>query len=52
MIAMAKEMAVQHGVKIRALTPSSDWIEQQAGEFGKYFDIRYIPDKNYNRYIR
>ena len=44
MIAIAKEMAVQHGVKIRALTPSSDWIEQQAGEFGKYFDIRYIPE--------
>ena len=43
MIAIAKEMAVQHGVKIRTLTPSSDWIEQQAGEFGKYFDIRYIP---------
>ena len=37
-------MAIQHGLKIRALTSSSDWIKQQAQELGKYFDIRYIPE--------
>jgi two-component system, OmpR family, sensor histidine kinase VicK len=38
-------MAIQHGVKIRILTPSSDWIKQQAQEWRKFADIRYIPEE-------
>jgi two-component system sensor histidine kinase VicK len=44
-IALAEETAIQHGVKIRFLTPSSDSIKQLAQEFGKYIDIRYIPEE-------
>jgi len=39
------EMVIQHHVKIRILTPVDDSIKQQAQEFGKYVDIRYIPEE-------
>jgi hypothetical protein len=35
-------MAIQHGVKVRFLTPASEWVKQQARD--KYTDIQYIPD--------
>jgi hypothetical protein len=28
-VLLVEQMAIQHGVKIRFLTPSSDWIKQQ-----------------------
>jgi two-component system, OmpR family, sensor histidine kinase VicK len=42
---LVKEMVHKHGVKIRFLTPFSDWIEQQAQELRKFVDIRYIPEE-------
>ena len=36
---LAKEMAIQHRLKIRLLTPPDDSIKQQAHELGKYVDI-------------
>ena len=44
-VLLVEQMAIQHGVKIRFLTPSSDWIKRQAQEFGEYIEIRYIPEK-------
>ena len=38
-------MAIWHGVKVRILTPSSDWIKQQAQELAKYIELRYIPEE-------
>jgi len=43
-IVLIEQMAIQHGVKVRFLTPASEWVKQQAREVGKYTDIRYIPD--------
>ena len=42
---LVKEMVHKYGVKIRFLTPFSDWIEQQAQELRKFVDIRYIPEE-------
>jgi two-component system, OmpR family, sensor histidine kinase VicK len=44
-MALLDEMAIQYRIKIRILTPSDDSIKQQAQEFGKYVDIRYIPEE-------
>jgi hypothetical protein len=38
-------MAIWHAVKVRILTPSSDWIKQQAQELAKYIELRYIPEE-------
>ncbi|MGA9151464.1 MAG: hypothetical protein WBZ36_12875, partial [Candidatus Nitrosopolaris sp.] len=43
-VALVEQMAIQ-GVKIRVLTPSSDWIKQQAQELAKHIEIRYIPEE-------
>jgi len=39
-IVLIEQMAIQHGVKVRFLTPASEWVKQQAREVGKYTDIR------------
>jgi two-component system, OmpR family, sensor histidine kinase VicK len=44
-IALIEQMAIWHGVKVRILTPSSDWIKQQAQEMAKYIELRYIPEE-------
>ena len=42
---LAREVATKHGVKIRVLTPFSDWVKQQMQEWRKFADIRYIPEE-------
>ena len=42
---LAEEIASKYGIKIRLLTPSNDWIKQQAKEWSKFADIRYIPEE-------
>jgi hypothetical protein len=38
-------MVIQNHVKIRILTPVDDSIKKQSLEFGKYFNIQYIPEE-------
>ena len=44
-VVLGERMAIQHGVKIRILTPSSDWVKQQAHELPKCIELRYIPEE-------
>ncbi|MFY9872070.1 MAG: hypothetical protein WAK17_20360 [Candidatus Nitrosopolaris sp.] len=42
---LAEEMAIQHGVKFRVLTPFDDSIKELVQDVAKYADIRYIPEE-------
>jgi hypothetical protein len=42
---LVREMATNHRVKIRILTPLSDWIKQQLQKWGEFADIRFIPEE-------
>ena len=44
-VELIKELVYKYGVKVRVLTPFSDWIKQQVLEWGKFADIRYIPEE-------
>jgi two-component system, OmpR family, sensor histidine kinase VicK len=43
-LVLGEQMANQ-GVKIRLLTPSSDWVKQRAQELARYIELRYIPEE-------
>jgi hypothetical protein len=42
---LAEEIAIQHGVKFRVLTPFDDSIKELVQDVAKYADIRYIPEE-------
>jgi hypothetical protein len=44
-VALCEQMAIQHGVKIRGLTPSSEWVKQRAQELANCIELRYIPEE-------
>jgi two-component system sensor histidine kinase VicK len=42
---LGEQVAIQHGVRIRILTPSDDSIKERARELVKTLNIRYIPEE-------
>jgi two-component system, OmpR family, sensor histidine kinase VicK len=44
-VELIKELVYKYKIKVRVLTPFSDWIKQQVRDWGKFADIRYIPEE-------